>query len=292
MNSRQQAPPLVAEDLGKRYPRGWALQGCSLTIPGHRVVALVGPNGAGKTTLMSLATGMLKPTTGQLRIFGEQPDGRGSHPGLSFLGQQKPLYPSLTVADTLRLGQQMNTTWDQRYAERLITEANVPLKARVGTLSGGQRTRVAVAVTLGKRPRLILLDEPLADLDPLARQDTVRTLMTEAAEHGITIVLSSHVVAELQGVCDHLVLLGAGKVQLAGDIDMLLAEHVQLTGPAHDRLPINGVVEVMDLRNGLIQILARTHAPPVPAAWTVNKPTVEDLVLAYMRFGSRQAVSA
>jgi ABC-2 type transport system ATP-binding protein len=292
MNSTQHGPPLVAEDLGKRYARGWALQGCSLTIPAHRVVALVGPNGAGKTTLMSLTTGLLRPTTGQVRVFGQQPDGRGTHPGLSFLGQQKPLYPGLTVADTLRLGQQLNPTWDQRYAARLIADANVPLKARVGTLSGGQRTRVAVAVTLGKRPQLILLDEPLADLDPLARQETVRTLMTEAAQHGITVVLSSHVVAELQGVCDYLVLLNAGKVQLAGDLDALRAEHVQLTGPAHEPLPVSGVIEVIELRNGLIQILSRTPAAFVPANWTVTKPTVEDLVLAYMRLGSRQAVSA
>jgi ABC-2 type transport system ATP-binding protein len=196
------------------------------------------------------------------------------------------------VADTLRFGQWMNPGWDQRYAERLIADADVPLTASVGTLSGGQRTRVAIAVALGKRPRLILLDEPLADLDPLARQDTLRTLMTEAAGHGITVVLSSHVVAELQGVCDHLVLLGAGKVQLTGDIDALLAEHVQLTGPANGRLAVGGVVEVLDLGNGHIRLLARTPIPSVPPAWAVTRPTVEDLVLGYMRSGSRRAVSA
>jgi ABC-2 type transport system ATP-binding protein len=292
MNTRQNWPPLMADGLSKRYNRGWALHGCSLTVPAHRVVGLVGPNGAGKTTLMSLATGMLRPTAGRVRIFGAQPDGRGTHPGLSFLGQQKPLYRGLTVADTLRFGQRMNPGWDQHYAERLIADAEVPLTAPVGTLSGGQRTRVAIAVALGKRPRLILLDEPLADLDPLARQDTLRILMTEAAGHGITVVLSSHVVAELQGVCDHLILLGAGKVQLTGDIEPLLAGHVQLTGPANGRLAVGGVIEVLDLRNGLVQLLARTPAPLVPAAWTVTKPTVEDLVLAYMRSGSRRAVAA
>jgi ABC-2 type transport system ATP-binding protein len=292
MSRAEHRAPLAAEDLGKRYSRGWALRQCSVEIPAHRVVALVGPNGAGKTTLMSLATGMLRPTTGRVRIFGEQPDGRGTHPGLSFLGQQKPLYAGLSVADTLRMGRHLNPTWDQRYAQRLIADANVPPHARVGTLSGGQRTRVAVAVALGKRPRLILLDEPLADLDPLARQDTVHTLMTEAAQHGITVVMSSHVVAELQGVCDHLVLLGSGKVQLTGDLDRLLTEHVVLTGPAADRMPVSGVIDVQDVRNGLIRVLARTAVPHLSAAWTVGRPTVEDLVLAYMRIGARQAVAA
>jgi ABC-2 type transport system ATP-binding protein len=241
---------------------------------------------------MKLATGMLNPTTGRVRVFGETPDGRGTHPGLSFLAQQKPLYAGLTVAETLRLGGRMNPTWDQAYATRLISEANVPLKAMVGTLSGGQRTRVAIATTLGKRPRLVLLDEPLADLDPLARQESVRTLMTEAREHGITIVLSSHVVAELQGVCDHLVLLGSGHVQLAGDITALRSEHVQLTGPTRDRLPVAGVVDAFAMHGDYQQIVARAPAPTVPPAWTAVTPTVEDLVLAYMRSGSRRAVPA
>jgi ABC-2 type transport system ATP-binding protein len=284
--------PLVAEGLGKRYPRGWALENCSVRVPAHRVVALVGPNGAGKTTLMSLATGMLRPSTGRVRVFGKEPDGRGTPAGMAFLGQQKPLYAGLSVADTLRLGQRMNPTWDQRYAQRLIADAGVPPDAKVGTLSGGQRTRVAVAVALGKRPRLILLDEPLADLDPLARQDTVRTLMSEAARDGITVVLSSHVVAELQGVCDYLVLLGSGRVQLVGGLDELLAEHLVLTGPADHPVPVQGVIDRQDLGSGYVRLLARTRMAYLPAGWTVDPTTVEDLVLAYMRTGARQAVAA
>jgi ABC-2 type transport system ATP-binding protein len=241
---------------------------------------------------MSLATGMLRPTTGRVRIFGEEPDGRGTPPGMAFLGQQKPLYAGLTVADTLRMGRHLNPTWDQRYAQRLIADANVPPKAKVGTLSGGQRTRVAVAVALGKRPQLILLDEPLADLDPLARQDTVHTLMSEAAQHGITVVLSSHVVAELQGVCDYLVLLGSGRVQLVGGLDELLAEHIVFSGPARDAVPVSGVIDEQDLRNGYVRVLARTRMPYLPGEWTAERPTVEDLVLAYMRTGARQAVAA
>jgi ABC-2 type transport system ATP-binding protein len=284
--------PLVAEGLGKRYSRGWALQNCSVRVPAHRVVALVGPNGAGKTTLMSLATGMLRPTAGRVRVFGAEPDGRGTPAGMAFLGQQKALYPGLSVADTLRLGRQMNPTWDQRYAQRLLADTNVPPQAKIATLSGGQRTRVAVAVALGKRPQLVLLDEPLADLDPLARQDTVHTLMSEAAQHGITVVLSSHVVAELQGVCDYLVLLGSGRVQLAGGIQELLAEHVVLTGPADHPVAVQAVVDRQDLRNGLVRLLARTRLAHLPPGWTVDPTTVEDLVLAYMRAGAREAVAA
>jgi ABC-2 type transport system ATP-binding protein len=151
---------------------------------------------------------------------------------------------------------------------------------------------VAVAVALGKRPQLILLDEPLADLDPLARQDTVQTLMSEAAQNGITVVLSSHVVAELQGVCDYLVLLGSGRVQLVGGLDQLLTDHIVVTGPTGDAVPVQGVVDVQDLRNGAVRVLARTRPPYLPAAWTIERPTVEDLVLAYMRTGARQAVAA
>jgi ABC-2 type transport system ATP-binding protein len=284
--------PLVAEGLGKRYTRGWALEQCSVRVPAHRVVALVGPNGAGKTTLMSLATGMLRPTTGRVLIFGAEPDGRGTPAGMAFLGQQKALYPGLSVADTLRMGRRMNPTWDQRYAQRLITDANVPLHAKVATLSGGQRTRVAVAVALGKRPQLIMLDEPLADLDPLARQDTVRTLMNEATQHGITVVLSSHVVAELQGVCDYLVLLGSGRVQLVGRLDELLAEHIVLTGLADRPVPVQGVINLQELRTGYVRVLARTRVAFLPPGWTVDPTTVEDLVLGYMRTGARQAVAA
>ena len=283
---------MVAEGLGKRYTRGWALENCSLRVPAHRVVALVGPNGAGKTTLISLATGMLRPTTGRVRIFGAEPDGHGTPAGMAFLGQQKPLYAGLSVADTLRMGRHMNPTWDQRYAQGLLAGANLPPHAKVATLSGGQRTRVAVAVALGKRPQLILLDEPLADLDPLARKDTVHTLMSEAAQHGITVVLSSHVVAELQGVCDYLVLLGSGRVQLVGGLNELLAEHIVLTGPADHPVPVQGVIDRQDLRTGYVRMLARTRVADLPNGWTVNPTTVEDLVLAYMRTGARQAVAA
>ncbi|OXM68208.1 ABC transporter ATP-binding protein [Amycolatopsis vastitatis] len=231
-----QALPAIAAGLGKRYRRGWALRETSLVIPKNRIVALVGPNGAGKSTLMGLITGLLSPTTGGITVFGDQPTGRGLHPAVSYLAQQKPLYQQLTVAETLKLGARTNPTWDQHYAEYLVAQGAVPMEAKVGTLSGGQRTRVALALALGKRPGLLLLDEPLADLDPLARETVLRTLVTEARTQGITVLLSSHVLAELEGVCDHLVLLHKGRVLLAGDVSRLGAGGTPLGVLAMNRM--------------------------------------------------------
>jgi ABC-2 type transport system ATP-binding protein len=228
--------PVVAEGLGKKYRRGWALRETSLVIPKNRVVALVGPNGAGKSTLMGMITGLLRPTTGWISVFGDRPTGKGLHPAVSYLAQQKPLYQQLTVTETLTFGARTNPTWDQRYAEYLVGQAAVPMNAVVGTLSGGQRTRVALALALGKRPRLLLLDEPLADLDPLARETVLRALITEARTQGITVVLSSHVLAELEGVCDHLVLLHKGRILLAGDVSQLSANGTPLGELALNRM--------------------------------------------------------
>ncbi|AHH96271.1 ABC transporter ATP-binding protein [Kutzneria albida] len=278
-----QSVPLAAAGLGKKYLRGWALRDCTLSVPAHRVVALVGPNGAGKSTLMGLATGMTSATAGSIEVFGERPGGRGVHPKLAFLGQHKPLYPQLTVAETLHLGGRMNPTWDQHYARSLVERAQVPLTAKVGTLSGGQRTRVALALALGKRPELVLLDEPLADLDPLARQQTLHTLVQEAGQTGITVVLSSHVLAELQGVCDHLVLLNRGSVQLDGEVAHLLAAHRWLVGPPGQQP--RGPAPVVDVQSSArgTAALVRAAVSQVPEGWRASAPSLEDVVLAYMR---------
>ncbi|WP_434441412.1 ABC transporter ATP-binding protein [Lentzea sp. E54] len=227
---QREHPPVVAENLGKKYSRGWALRDCTLEIPAGRTVALVGPNGAGKSTLMGMITGLIRPTGGRIAVFGDAPTGRGMHPSVAFLTQAKPLYPQLTVTETLRYGRNANPGWDQAYAEQLVERAQVPFAAKVGTLSGGQRTRVALALALGKRPRLLMLDEPLADLDPLAREAVLRTLVQECRTHGITVLLSSHVLAELEDVCDHLVLLTQGRVRLAGDVSELLRAHAGRPG--------------------------------------------------------------
>ncbi|WP_250000230.1 ABC transporter ATP-binding protein [Actinoplanes sp. M2I2] len=284
---------MLAEALGKKYSRGWALRECSLEIPAGRVVALVGPNGAGKTTLMGMIAGLVRPTTGRIEVFGDTPNGRGMPSSVSYLTQQKPLYPQFTVTETLRFGKNTNAGWDQAYAEELVAQARVPLSAKVGTLSGGQRTRVALAVALGKRPRLLMLDEPLADLDPLAREVVLQTLVTECRNQGITVLLSSHVLAELEGVCDHLVLLSAGRVQLAGYVPELLKGHIVLTGPLETPCPARpeSIIDAQTV-NGARIVHAVAHPVPPQHGWQVHQPRLGQLTLAYMRSGGSTEVAA
>lgn len=220
------APPaLRAVGLGRRYRHGWALRDCGFQIPAGRICALVGPNGAGKSTLLSLAADLLTPTEGSIHVFGAPPQAAAARHSTALLSQDKPLYRGFKVSEILRMGREMNPTWDQAVAERVIAGGNIPHSARVGSLSGGQRTRVALALAFGKRPRLLMLDEPMADLDPLVRHEMAQLLLTEAAAHGTTVLLSSHVVSELDGACDFLVVIGSGRVRLAGGIDELRAAH-------------------------------------------------------------------
>jgi ABC-2 type transport system ATP-binding protein len=263
---------LVAAGLGKRYRRGWALKDCTFTLPASRIAALVGPNGAGKSTLMSLALGLLRQTEGTVEVLGR--------PG--FLAQGKPLYQGFTVEEMLRAGRKLNRDWDDDYARRMVDEARVPLKAKIRTLSGGQRTRVALAVTLGRRPEVLLLDEPLADLDPLARQEVMQALLAEVAETGTTVVLSSHVIADLDGICDHLLLLSDGRVRLAGDVEDLLAQHRLLVGPRSLEVPPEAVVERRDTeRQTTVLVRGLEDLPDVE----VLQPTLEELTLGYFRAG-------
>lgn len=288
MTARSQPPqalPVVADNVGKQYRRGWALRPTSLVIPPNRVVALVGPNGAGKSTLMGLITGLLRPTAGSIAVFGDQPTGKGLHPAVAYLAQQKPLYPQLTVAETLRFGAKTNPTWDQPYAEHLIGRANVPLQAKVGTPSGGQRTRVALALALGKRPRLLLLDEPLADLDPLARETVLQVLTTEARTQGITVVLSSHVLAELEGLCDHLVLLHRGRIVLAGDVSRLSANGTPLGELTLLGLAVVGVAVIALMRSAMLDELAAKNLTACAAlaldACTAEPDVIKDFAQSW-----------
>jgi ABC-2 type transport system ATP-binding protein len=271
--------------LGKRYRRTWALRDCTVAIPEGRVVALVGPNGAGKSTLLHLATGLLAPTTGEVRVFGAPPaSGPEALARVGFLAQDKPLYQSFTVAETLRFGARLNPAWDQATADRWLERFALPPDRRVGQLSGGQRTQLALALALAKRPRLLLLDEPMADLDPLVRHDLTRLLMETVAADGLTVVFSSHVLAELAMVCDYLVLLAVGRVQLAGDTEELLAGHRLLVGRRLDP-PTAGPHQVVEASHTDRQttLLVRTVGPVHDPAWAVHEIGLEQLVLAYMR---------
>ncbi|MFE7705771.1 ABC transporter ATP-binding protein [Streptomyces sp. NPDC057486] len=272
---------IEATGLGMKYGRksgGWALRDCSFRLPAGRVCALVGPNGAGKSTLLSLAAGFLRPTEGTLRILGATP--AEARTRMAFVAQDKPLYPQLTVAETLWAGAELNpATWDPATAERVI--GDLPRDAGVRTLSGGQRTRLALALALGKRAELLLLDEPMADLDPLVRHQLMGVLMAEAAEHATTIVMSSHILTELEGACDYLLLVDGGRVRLGGETEDILGAHALLTGPVQDLAP-HTVVESRTTGRGLTA-LVRREGPVDEAAWEIAEPSLEDLLLAHLR---------
>jgi len=277
---------LEAENLGMRYGRFWALRNCSLRLPTGSVIALVGPNGAGKTTLLHLVTGLLQPAEGSIGVFGEDA-GKGGAQAMArvgFVAQDHPLYPGFSVADLLRMGCSLNLRWDQALAEKRLADLGIPLKARVGKLSGGQQSQVALALALAKRAPLLVLDEPLANLDPIARRNFMRVLMAAVAEDGLTVLLSSHVIADLEPVCDHLVLLNQGKVQLAGAIDHVLAGHRLLTGPHTDTVgDVPGVVRATR-SDRHTDLLVRTDVgrTDVHPAWQSHPVGLEELILAYL----------
>ncbi|MEV6318561.1 ABC transporter ATP-binding protein [Streptomyces sp. NPDC051776] len=280
---------IEAAALGKRFGRrgDWALRDGTFQLPAGRVCAVVGPNGAGKSTLLAHAAGLAVPTKGTVTVLGINPAAARSRIG--FVAQDKPLYPQLTIAETLRMGADLNPGhWDAATAGRIAAGGDLDPGTRIRALSGGQRTRVALALALGKRPELLLLDEPMADLDPLSRHELMGVLMATVAEHGTTIVMSSHVISELEGSCDHLLLIGGGRVRLAGDIDALLAAHTLVTGPARE-----GVTDavrdlaphtVVESRTTGRQFTALIRpAGPLREGWQSSEPSLEELLLAHLR---------
>ncbi|MBL1109505.1 ABC transporter ATP-binding protein [Streptomyces sp. 5-8] len=274
---------LRADALGKRFGRrgGWALRDCSFRLPAGRVCAVVGPNGAGKSTLLALAAGLTAPTEGSVTVLGTTP--AAARPRVGFVAQDKPLYPQLTIAETLRMGADLNPEhWDAAVAEQVVTGGGLDPKARIRSLSGGQRTRVALALAVGKRPELLLLDEPMADLDPLARHELMGTLMAQAAQYGTTIVMSSHVVAELEDSCDHLLLVGGGRIRLSGEIDELLAAHLRVTGAA-DAGGLDAATVVESRVTGRQLTALVRPAGPLPGDWRTSAPSLEELILAHLR---------
>jgi ABC-2 type transport system ATP-binding protein len=276
---------IEATGLGKQYRRTWALRDCTLAIPGRRVVGMVGPNGAGKTTLLRLATGMLAPTRGTIRVLGEPPAaGPAQLARFGFVAQDTPVYARMRVADHLRLGAWLNPGWDDELAQRRIGQVGLDPKQRGGSLSGGQRAQLALTLALAKRPELLLLDEPVASLDPLARREFLRSLMEAVAEHGTSVVLSSHLVTDLERVCDYLIVLVASRVRIAGEVSELLASHRRLSGPRRDpgTLPAGQDVIEESHTDKQSTLLVRTGDPVLDPAWTVTPVGMEELVLAYM----------
>jgi ABC-2 type transport system ATP-binding protein len=272
--------------LGKRYGSTWALHECTLAIPAGHVAALVGPNGAGKSTLLNLAVGLAEPADGVVTVLGGLPAGSpGALDGIAFVAQDTPLYRNLSAADMLHLTRNLNHHFDQHYAENRLSELGIPLNRKAGKMSGGQQAQLALTLALARRPRLLVLDEPVAMLDPIARHDFMASVLTAAADDGVSVVLSSHVLAELERVADYLVLLSEGQLQLAGEVDDLLASHRMLTGPTAlaDRYSAGPVVHT---RRGeaLTHLLVRAGPDdPVPPGWEAHSVGMEELALAYLR---------
>ncbi len=275
---------LEASGLGKRYGKRWALENCSFELPNGSIAGLVGPNGAGKTTLLHIAVGLLEQTNGSIRILGEHPGDETVLSRVGFVAQDAPLYKYLSVADMIAYGEHMNSSFDIAFARERMARLEIPFDQRTGSLSGGQRAQVALALALAKRPEILLLDEPLASLDPLARREFLQTLMEGIADTGVTVVLSSHLLADLERVCDHMMVLARGRFRLIADTNDILKNHKLLIGPRERAGAISGVEQVLhqSATDRQATLLVRTNGPIIDPSWMVNQASLEDVVLAYL----------
>jgi ABC-2 type transport system ATP-binding protein len=272
---------LRADGLGKRYGRRFALEDCTLEVPAGRVVGLVGPNGAGKSTLLNLAVGMLQPTTGTIEVLGGAPAASPEQLAkVGYVAQDTPTYAHLTVGDHLELGARLNPAWDAGIARRRVERLGLPLDQRARKLSGGQRAQLALTLGIAKRPQLLILDEPVASLDPLARREFLQDLMEAVAEHELSVILSSHLVSDLERTCDYLVVLVDSHVRLAGDLEDIVRSHVRLSGPRDAGHP----GELITARHSDVQstYVVRYDGPIADPTWSVGRLSLEDVVLAYM----------
>ena len=274
--------------LGKRYGSRWALRDCTLEVPAGSVTALVGPNGAGKTTLLHMVIGLAEPTSGAVEVFGRSPrrDAKEVLPRLGFVAQDHPLHRNLTIAEMLRYGRKLNPSWNQQLAASRVERLGLSAKQKVGQLSGGQQAQVALTLALAKQPRLLLLDEPVASLDPLARREFLNAVMEVVVDEGITVVLSSHIVAELERVCDHLVTLAQGATQLSGSISEIVASHRLLTGPRSDTASVSRVHDVIRESHTERQttLLVRANGHVYDSGWEQHEVDLEEIVLAYLGY--------
>lgn len=276
---------LEANGLGRRYGRKWALSDCTLTIPTGKVVGLVGPNGAGKSTLLQLSVGLLGPSAGAISVLGHHPARTPDQLArVGFVAQDTPTYAGFSIADHLRLGRWTNPRWDAALAEKRIERLGLNPRQKAGKLSGGQRAQLALTLAVAKRPDLLILDEPVASLDPLARREFLQGLMEVVVEHGTSVILSSHLVADLERFCEYVVVLVDSHVQVAGDIEELISTHHRLSGPRRDRdlLPSDQHVIGESHTDKQSTLVVRTDNAILDPAWKVQSLDLEDLVLAYM----------
>jgi ABC-2 type transport system ATP-binding protein len=272
--------------LSKRYGRKWALRDCTLQIPVGCIASLVGPNGAGKTTLLHLTTGLLAPSNGTVTVLGHTPgkDTKQLLPRIGFVSQEHPLYKTFTVREMLKVGQKLNRAWNQEQALQRLERLNIPLHQQTGKLSGGQQAQVALILALAKQPELLILDEPVASLDPIARREFQQTLLDAVAEHGITVIVSSHMIADLERFCDYLVIMSTSRVQLSTRVDSLLQSHKMLVGPRERMESIARTHTIVAASGSGRQctLLVQTHGPILDPDWQVHLVSLEDIIFGYL----------
>jgi ABC-2 type transport system ATP-binding protein len=282
---RDALPAVETTGLGKRFGKLWALEDCSILVPRGRVVALVGPNGAGKTTLLRMLAGLSTPSTGEARILGRRPEQSEAFLStIGYLAQDVPLYRRMTARQHVEVGAGLNPRWDGEAAAARLAGLRVPMDRPVATLSGGQRAQVALGLALAKRPAVLLLDEPVAALDPLARREFLASLAAAVAEDEVSVVLSSHLVHDLERVCDFVILLAASRVQLCADIEEILDTHRLLVGPRRPVAEIERSMDAIRVTQTARQsrVLVRTEGPIADPSWEAAEVGLEDVILAYM----------
>jgi ABC-2 type transport system ATP-binding protein len=285
MRTLDDVPAISVRSLGKRYGSQWALQDCSFSVARGRVTALVGPNGAGKTTLLRILVGLSAPSAGDAHVLGRVPaQSEDFLDSIGYLAQEVPLYRRLSAEDHLQMGAHLNRRWDDSAARDRLAALKIPTDRPIATLSGGQRAQVGLGLALAKRPRLLLLDEPVAALDPLARREFLASLTEAVADGDLSVILSSHLLHDLERVCDHMILLAASRTQICDEIDHVLAEHRVLVGPRRGDEKVEQNLDVIKTVHTANQtrLLARLHGPVLDPSWDVSEAGLEDIILAYM----------
>ena len=273
--------------LGKRYGRKWGLEDCSFRLPTGRIAALVGPNGAGKSTLLRMAAGITRPSAGEVRVFGHSPQSQTVEVlrQIGYLDQERPLYRSFRVDEMLRFGERLNPNWYDAAARGYLAALDIPTSSKVGKLSVGQQAQVALTMCLAKRPALLLLDEPVAALDPVAREGLMHVLLQSVVDDNTTVVLSSHAISDLATICDYIIILSASRVHVADDLDYMLASHRLLMSSSEEAPALPPGVVVISTRHSERQtnVLVRVEQPVTDPSWRVVEPTLEEIVIAYLR---------
>jgi ABC-2 type transport system ATP-binding protein len=285
MNTGHSSSAISTHGLGKRFGDAWALEECTIEVPRGRVSALVGPNGAGKTTLLRLLVGLAAPSAGDAWVLDRRPEQSEDYlASIGYLAQDVPLYRRLSADEHLRLGAHLNREWDDVGARERLTRLNIPMDRPVSTLSGGQRAQVGLGLALAKKPQILLLDEPVAALDPLARLEFLASLTEAVADGGLSVVLSSHLLHDLERVCDHVLLLAAGHAQLCEEIDTVLTTHRMLVGPKRPLSSIESSIKVVKstATPNQLRLVAKVEGPVLDPTWEVGELGLEDIIVAYM----------